>query len=351
MDRKIGFSLLAIMIVLLVLSAPSVYVSVGAVGGMAMSIVATNLGPVHVGEGTTLLALIKNSYPVSTTSADRDLMLNSFVVNGVSVLMRVNGINWDTLSFSPPPQDGCSAQDCAAHWPMTVKCSGSAPWQTPCETLGKPAILPGESAYIFYFEWWHGYPPSEPNGKFVFQFTVSGTLNGNSLTLTASSPAITMTDALVTITSNPTGSGYVLVDGVAVGTPKAFTWVVGSAHNITAVKAVSCGAGCQYVFSSWSDDGTRSHIITTPENSTTTYEATFQKQYMLTINVKPTGAGTVNATTGWYNAGQKITLTATPSGSNEFKSWTGTGTGSYTGTNNPTTITMNSAITETANFS
>jgi len=76
---------------------------------------------------------------------------------------------------------------------MTVKCSGSPPWPTPCQTLENPAILPGESAYIFYVDWVHGAPPTEPNGVFVFQLTVYGTLNGSSLTLKASSPTITMT--------------------------------------------------------------------------------------------------------------------------------------------------------------
>jgi hypothetical protein len=178
----------------------------------------------------------------------------------------------------------------------------------------------------------------------------SGTSASTTITMNAPITETGNFGVLITITSSPTGSGYVFVDNSAVKTPETFTWVIGSTHNITAVTAVSCGTGCQYSFTAWSDGGARSHIITTP-GSPTTYKAAFQKQYMLTINVNPPEAGTVNVAGGWYDAGQKITLTATPNDAYAFKSWKGTGSGSYTGSSNPATITMNSAITETANFS
>jgi hypothetical protein len=125
--------------------------------------------------------------------------------------------------------------------------------------------------------------------------------------------------------------------------------VIGSTHTIAAVSPIGCGTGCQYVFSAWSDGGAQSHIITVP-SSPTTYTATFQKQFYLTLNVIPSGAGTISQTNGWFNAGAKVTLTATANTGYTFKSWEGTGTGSYTGSNNPATITMNSGITETANY-
>ena len=193
MKRKMAVTLSASMIVLIALSASSAVISVGAVKTVTMKIIATNLGPVHVGQGTTLFALITNSHPVSTTYADRDLMLNSYVVSGVKVAIKVNGALWMSFLLLPPPSDGCSLQDCAAHWPMTVKCAGMPPWKTPCQTIGSPAVLPGESTYIFYFAWVHGSPPSEPNGKFVFVFTVHGSRNGVSADITASSPTIKMT--------------------------------------------------------------------------------------------------------------------------------------------------------------
>jgi hypothetical protein len=154
----------------------------------------------------------------------------------------------------------------------------------------------------------------------------------------------------ITITSNPTGSGYVTVDGAAVTAPHTYVWVIGDTHTIAASSSVSCGTGCQYVFAAWSDGGAQSDTITVP-SSPTTYTATFQRQYLLTTTVNPSGAGSVTPASGWYNAGQKIALTATPNAGYTFKSWKGTGSGSYTGTNASPTITMNSQITETANFS
>src|SRR5439155_1266609 len=44
------------------------------------------------------------------------------------------------------------------------------------------------------------------------------------------------------------------------------------------------------------------------------------------------------------------TPTNNTSVSYDFNGWTGTGTGSYSGTNNPASITMNGPVTETANF-
>jgi len=82
--------------------------------------------------------------------------------------------------------------------------------------------------------------------------------------------------------------------------------------------------------------------------SATTIVFTFQHQYFLTMKVN--GPGTATPTNGWYNAGQKVTITATANAGHKFKSWGGVGTGSYTGQVADHLITLSSAITETANF-
>jgi len=166
----------------------------------------------------------------------------------------------------------------------------------------------------------------------------------------------------ITVASSPigslyvTGSGFVAVDGVNVTTPITFAWIEGSTHSVEAYSPVSCGIQCQYVFTGWSDQGSQSHRVTVPAlplNPTTiflpTYTATYQKQYYLTIQAS--GPGSVKQSSGWYNAGTTITLIATANPQHAFKSWAGTGSGSYTGTQNITTITMTGPITESANFS
>ena len=77
-------------------------------------------------------------------------------------------------------------------------------------------------------------------------------------------------------------------------------------------------------------------------------------QFQLTMS---TNAGTTTPASGLNPEGSQIAITATPptiSPENAqteryiFLGWTGTGTGSYTGSNNPATITMNGPISETA---
>jgi hypothetical protein len=58
----------------------------------------------------------------------------------------------------------------------------------------------------------------------------------------------------------------------------------------------------------------------------------------------------VSPSSGWYDAGTVVSISATPASGWLFSSWTGSGTGSYSGTNNPVSVTMNGPITETANF-
>jgi hypothetical protein len=82
--------------------------------------------------------------------------------------------------------------------------------------------------------------------------------------------------------------------------------------------------------------------------SATTIVFTFQHQFFLTMTVN--GPGTVTPSSGWNNQGAKVTIKATAKPGHKFKSWTGTGIGSFSGTSPTHTITMSSAITETANF-
>jgi len=84
--------------------------------------------------------------------------------------------------------------------------------------------------------------------------------------------------------------------------------------------------------------------------SATTIVFVFQHQYYLTMKVSSSTAGSVTPSSGWQNAGVTVTIKATAKTGHTFKSWTGSGTGSYTGISATHTITMNAAITETATF-
>ena len=150
----------------------------------------------------------------------------------------------------------------------------------------------------------------------------------------------------VTFNTNPAGLSY-RVDGTTYNSAHVFSWPSGSSHTISTTSPQSRGSGVRYVWQSWSDNGAMSHTIA--PTTSTAYTATFTTQYHLTMNAR-TG-GTVMPASGWRNNGAQVTIRATPSNGYHFAGWTGSGNGSYSGTNNPASVTMNGPITETASFS
>jgi uncharacterized repeat protein (TIGR02543 family) len=137
------------------------------------------------------------------------------------------------------------------------------------------------------------------------------------------------------------------VDGTAYNSAHVFSWLSGSSHSIATISPQSGPSGVQYIWQSWSDNGEISHTIA--PTASTTYTATFSTQYYLTINAG--AGGTATPASGWRNYGEQVTIVATPSNGYHFAGWTGNGTGSYSGQNNPASISMTGPITETASFS
>ena len=149
----------------------------------------------------------------------------------------------------------------------------------------------------------------------------------------------------VTIQTTPSGRTF-MVDGVTYTAAQIFSWVPGSSHTIATTSPQNGGAGVRYVWSSWTGGGAISHTVAPTTNKT--YTATFRKQYYLTMS-HGTG-GTVRPTSGWRNSGAAISISAVPATGYRFTNWSGRGTGSYSGTNNPASITMGGPITEAATF-
>jgi hypothetical protein len=149
----------------------------------------------------------------------------------------------------------------------------------------------------------------------------------------------------VMVQPSPAGRSFT-VDGTAYTTGQAFTWTQGSNHTIATSSPQSGGTGVQYAWSSWSDGGALSHIITPTSN--TAYTASFTTQYYLTMSAG--AGGTAAPGSGWTNSGASVSISATASNGYAFSGWTGSGSGSYSGNDNPAAITMNGPITETAGF-
>ena len=118
----------------------------------------------------------------------RTTLPNAYVVSSIDETILVNGAVFSQSTLTPPP-NLTDRFGTAGHWPSTVTCGD--PITVPCNVVTNPAILPSEITVIFYDGWNHG--NNEPNGTYVFRFTVHGTLNGTSVNLTASSPPIQMT--------------------------------------------------------------------------------------------------------------------------------------------------------------
>jgi hypothetical protein len=149
---------------------------------------------------------------------------------------------------------------------------------------------------------------------------------------------------LVTIATNPSGRS-ITVDGSDYTSPRSFAWLPSSSHTI-AVASPQTAGGSRFTWTSWSDGGALSHSVS--PSADITYTATFSTEYFLTMQAG-TG-GSVTPVSAWFAAGTVVAITASPDSNYTFAGWTGTGSGSYNGSNSASSVTMNGAITETAAF-
>ncbi len=74
----------------------------------------------------------------------------------------------------------------------------------------------------------------------------------------------------------------------------------------------------------------------------------YHHQYSLDITANPTAGGTTSQSGGWADAGSTVQLSQATNQGWKFVGWTGSGSGSYTGSSNSTNIVVGAPITETA---
>jgi hypothetical protein len=121
---------------------------------------------------------------------------------------------------------------------------------------------------------------------------------------------------------------------------KGYWFDAGSAWSVT--NPLTGSSASQRWIASQSTSGT--------VNSAQTIVFSYQHQYYLTMKADSPAGGTVTPSSGWQNAGASVPIQAYPNSGYVFTRWTGSGTGSYSGTTNPDTVTMNGPITEAAQF-
>jgi hypothetical protein len=181
----------------------------------------------------------------------------------------------------------------------------------------------------FSFAGWTGSGPGSFTGA---TNPVDVTMNGP-VTQTA---GFTQNGIQVTVQTSPAGRSFT-VDGGTYTAAQTFVWVAGSAHSIGTASPQSGAQGTRYVWAGWNDGGAITHTVSPGGNAT--YTASFTTQHFLTMNAG--AGGGVSPAGNWYNAGQSVSISATPNNGFGFAGWTGSGTGSYTGSNNPATVSMN----------
>jgi hypothetical protein len=168
--------------------------------GLSAYVVPTNTGPLSPcsEDGSDCTAAnavwqyihVVNRDQPANHGGNRLTVPNAFVVDSIDEAVYVNGVHQDAydVRWTPPPYITPSGYPFySGKWPATVTCDGGPP----CTNVQNPAAVPGEDIAIFISGWAHG--NAEPNGNYVFRFTIHGTLNGNPVDLTATEAPIRMT--------------------------------------------------------------------------------------------------------------------------------------------------------------
>jgi hypothetical protein len=141
----------------------------------------------------------------------------------------------------------------------------------------------------------------------------------------------------------------VIVDGQTYTSPKSFAWQPGSTHTFSASSANVTGPGIRQVFTAWSDSNLSVRTIVAPQGSAT-YTANYKQQYQLNAMVTPAGCGSVtlnpSGSASFFDVGQTVALTATPSGPCYFTGFSGDTVSSQPTTN----VVMNKPLNITASF-
>jgi len=123
-------------------------------------------------------------------------------------------------------------------------------------------------------------------------------------------------------------------------------------YSLGSQTSVNGGSGIQYLFVQWTDGGAENPRSINVDASAS-YYATYKTQYQLTMLVNPSGSGVTSPAEGtyWFDPGQTVSIELSPSSGYIFCSWAGSGSGSYSGTANPASVSMNSPVREAASLS
>ena len=160
-----------------------------------------------------------------------------------------------------------------------------------------------------------------------------------------------LTPVPVTVGVTPPGKQFKVV-GLPFTTTQSFDWPKGLNLQLAAVTPQNRADNLErWIYDHWSDGGASTHFANPGSALSNPYTVTYQAQFPLTMATVGV-PGTTNPAAGvtWEDSAAVVQITATPGQGNRFVSWTGSGAGSYTGTQNPRNVTVANAFSETATF-
>ena len=278
-------------------------------------------GDTHNLTALSPVSLVNGTQYVWNNWSDAGDQSHSYIVPDTSGLVIANYYTQDYLAIAAVPSEGGSVTPVSGWY-----------------SRGEAIVIRATENSWWHFTGWTG--------------NYTGSNNPVSMNMTGPISEIAhfaQTLVTITITSNPTGHGFVEVDSVAYDTPHAFSWSTGTTHNLTALSPVSLVEGTQYVWNSWNDTGSQSHNYIVPDTNGMVI-ANYRTQDYLTMLAVPSERGSVTPASGWHLRDETVVIRATANSGWHFTDWNGTGSGKYTGNDNPANVTMNGPITETANF-
>ncbi len=224
---------------------------------------------------------------------------------------------------------------------MNAGTGGSVSPASGWENSGAAVAISATANGSYFFSNWMGSGSGSYSGIIDSE---SVTMNGP-IAETADFTTNVPPNIAVQVQANPPGASFT-VDATNYTGSQVFNWIPGTGHTIAAAASQSGGTGIQYAWNGWSDSGAMSHVVNPIAG--TTYTANFTTQYYLTMTAV-TG-GVVSPNSGWENNGAVVPISVTANGGYAFNNWTGSGSGSYSGTVNATSVTMNGPITETVSL-
>jgi hypothetical protein len=159
----------------------------------------------------------------------------------------------------------------------------------------------------------------------------------------------------------PTELRYGLTFALSAPLPAGTEWSItfgGQGYSTTGasltVPDVATGTYSMQVNTATAPDGLTQFVATTndPVAYTVTANATISVAFAdyYWVSVSATVGGSTSPTPGWYAADSVLYLVATSNATYSFAGWSGTGNGSYSGTNGTVAVLVTNPLTEVASF-